>query len=76
MYMAIINFTKQNAQKNNYHSYNNYLISTVDPPIPPLSGLAKKLRYWKPAVGGVEYTTKKKHILNLEISSGIGGGLY
>ena len=43
---------------------------TVDPPILPLSGLAKKQRYWKSAnlEGVIIYITKKKHIPDLKIS--------
>ena len=44
------------------------------PPILPLLGLAKKRRYWKTAVKGVIlYITKKNHILDSKISSGMGG---
>ena len=35
--------------------------NTVDPPIPPLSGLAKILQYWKTAVKGVIYNQEKTY---------------
>ena len=43
------------------------------PHIEPLSGLAKKRRYWKTAVKGVIYN-QSKHIRDLKISGGIAGG--
>ena len=47
---------------------------TVDPPIPPLPGLAKKRQYWKTAVKVVIlYINRKKNIRDLKISGGIGG---
>ena len=54
---------------------------TVDPPntasfrtsIPPLSGLAKKQRYWKTGVKVVIINNQEKHIRDLKISGGIGG---
>ena len=49
------------------------LKTTVVPPIPPLSGLAKKRRYWKAALKGVVYNQEKTYS-GLEISGGIGGG--
>ena len=45
------------------------------PPIPPISGLTKKRRYWKTAVNRVIYN-QEKHIRDLKISGGIGGRRY
>ena len=49
------------------------IVITVDPPILPLSGLAKKQRYWKTAVKAVIHNQEKR-IRDLKISGGIGGG--
>ena len=53
--------------------------STPGPPIPPHSGLAKKTAVLENGVKGrnIIYLpiTKKKHIRDLKLSSGIGGGL-